>query len=738
VRTLRWMTPAAIAGLVALGVAPAIRGVGERGAVFAYVFYDLRWWWAALAIGSVLWRLHVRWRAEPSGSAVNASIVLFSLIIAFSIVTTPNLRWSGLLHGDEPKYLRYSDALSQGHGFDVSSRVRMSDQPPGAMPSLFNNLRRVASAVRTGVRTGWSDLRAFIADPSGFQWNRVSGADGFFTGRHGGVYQIHPPGLSMMLLPGYTIDRFLLPTEPGYQDEFPSRLVMTTTTLLVTLGGCGVVLYRLLTRALENRRLAWTWAAIGALTLPLSAFAFQIYPEVPAALLILVVVYVVRLRPVSRAHLVAAASGAAALVWLHPRLMLVSAVLVALALWRADRSGRRAVIATAAAVFATFCAYNYHVTGSAWPLAVFDVFASEVSVSMARMPLNLLAYAFDRTWGVLVHTPLLLLAPAGLALIWRDDRASAIGLTAIVLAAAVPAAAHSLSAAGGTPGRLVAATTPLLIWPVAVFARRAWPIRACAVLVVLLGVISLDNAISYNLGHVKNYGPLRDWSATGWKVHQMFPTIRGDVWETSWLNFSVLIALLAFVIGLSVWAVRQGNRAPTDPRRHPSMSPASGVSLVIAFIAVATIATAAMGQWTRGDYLPRPGMALIAAAEALAPRGACGACLSSKRALVHWRDLQPRVDRFRIETDADRDTLVVRVAVESDDGRVALTRIRCDFGDGHESPWTAVLENRELQHRYAHPGRYELVTWVEWGSRGHRVDRRTIEVPPAAGARPTF
>jgi hypothetical protein len=303
----------------------------------------------------------------------------------------------------------------------------------------------------------------------------------------------------------------------------------------------------------------------------------------------------------------------------------------------------------------------------------------------------------------------------------------------------VPASAHSLSAAGGTPGRLVAAVMPLLIWPVAVFVRHAWRNRTLAALIALLAVISLDNAISYNLGHVKSYGPLRDWSATGWKINQMFPAIRGDVWETSWWNFGVLIVLIVAMAGLAIWMVRRAEEPQLhfeQPRR--ALDPRAAAMVVAGFIAAATTATAAIGQWTRGDYLPRPGMALMSAADALAPRDSCRDCLSSGRASVQWRDLQPAVDRFRIETNTDGAALVVQVILETDTGRVGLARVRCEFGDGGESPWIAVLDRRELQHRYSRPGRYELVTWVEWGSGGHRVERRTIEIAAGAGARPSF
>ena len=129
-------------------------------------------------------------------------------------------------------------------------------------------------------------------------------------------------------------------------------------------------------------------------------------------------------------------------------------------------------------------------------------------------------------------------------------------------------------------------------------------------------------------------------------------------------------------------------------------------------------------------------MALMAA-DALAPRDACRGCLSSDRAAVQWRDLQPSVDRFRVETEVDAETLVVRVVLETDSGRVALARVRCDFGDGVESAWTAVLDRRAASPLCA-AGRSEVVTWSNRGTGGHRSDRRAIDVPAAAGGRAAF
>ena len=79
------------------------------------------------------------------------------------------------------------------------------------------NLSGLADAIGTNVRALWGDLRDFAGNPAAFRWNRVSGTDGFFTGRHGGVYRIHPPGLSLLLLPGTPSTAICSGVSPGIQ-----------------------------------------------------------------------------------------------------------------------------------------------------------------------------------------------------------------------------------------------------------------------------------------------------------------------------------------------------------------------------------------------------------------------------------------------------------------------------------------------------------------------------------------
>lgn len=115
-----------------------------------------------------------------------------------------------------------------------------------------------------------------------------------------------------MLFPGYFLDRYLLGIDAGYQNEFPAELVMTNTMMLLVYGLCGVALFRLLRHALSSDRLAALWAAIGMATMPVTAFAFQFYPELPAALLVIVVSTYLLFHATKSSAVAACAAGAGA------------------------------------------------------------------------------------------------------------------------------------------------------------------------------------------------------------------------------------------------------------------------------------------------------------------------------------------------------------------------------------------------------------------------------------------
>jgi len=594
-----------------LGILPAVPGVGEYGAPAGYVFYDLRWWWLAAlsgwtlvradaAAGGAVLRMLRRpavWR-RPARTLLLEGL-LVTTVVAWAIATTPHLRFIGVLHGDEPKYLRYCEVWYQGGGFDISRKAAFTDEPLDAPPRLDRTILGLLRGSFEEVRTLGSDLRQFAANPRGFHWNRITGGHGFVNGKHGGIYQIHQPGLAAILFPGYFIDRYLLGFDGGYNAEFPDELTMTVLTMLLVYAGCASALFRLLRKALGDDSLAWIWAAIGTMTLPTTAFAFQLYTELPAALVI-VAVTAYLLFPPGATLVAAAAAGAASagLSWLHPRFLLVSFCLAAVAVLRTRSSTRRMFLGAFAVVVLSVMAFDYRVTGSWLPTALWDADNPGGSLRLSAMPVNLAAYAIDRRWGLIPHALILIAWLPGLAFLARRSPRDAAVLVAVTLALCVPAAGHTVSAAGGTPGRLVLAIVPLAVWPIAVLVRALWESAAVRAIAVACIILSLDAGLAYNWSHKKHLGTIRDTSLSGWKPNLAFPLIRDEQWTSSRENFVLFLVILGVLAGLSCLAFVYARRPATTPpvsRRTPAwIPPAIGLAMVV----VATIVATANGAWT--------------------------------------------------------------------------------------------------------------------------------------------
>src|SRR6185369_16390118 len=175
-------------------------------------------------------------------------------------------------------------------------------------------------------------------------------------------------------------------------------------------------------------------------------------------------------------------------------------------------SGRtRAAFLTAfAALLFSLMAYDYHVTGSWLPTALWDATGEGVHFADTSIIWNVIGYAMDRTWGLAPHALILVAAIPGLIVLGRASIAHAVFVGGMAAALTMTAAGHTLSAAGTTPDRLVVAVVPLLMWPIAVLVRQCWYSPAMRTAVAILAVMSLDAAVSYDLHHDKPVGPMHD------------------------------------------------------------------------------------------------------------------------------------------------------------------------------------------------------------------------------------
>jgi hypothetical protein len=737
----RWLAPLTLLWLVALGLAPAVPGSGERAAPLAYFFYDLRWWWLGGSLALVLAGIDAligsplggwltaaaRWR--PSLRRVFVDALLFTSVIACAIVSTPYLRFTNQVHGDEPKYIRYCELWYQGGGFDISAKKMLADLPADSGPALHRIPGLLLGSMREDAADLAADLSAFAANPRGFRWNRSTGEEGFVRGKNGGVYQIYQPGASFTLFPGYFLDRFFSPRAPGEEGEFAPSLVMTNVMLLLMFGASAVVLGRLLRHALASDGLAAAGAALAMLTLPTTAFAFQFYPELPGLLLILLLSSYVLFMPTPSVLLAAAAgTGAAALAWLHPRFLLVSAVLAACGLMRSSGRGRVALGAAAAIVYCTVFAFNYHVTGSFLPTALWDAARPDEGFNPSRIPLNLIGYALDRTWGLAPHAPILLAVVPGLVLLARESWRRALFVAAVGLALAIPASAHTLNAAGGTPGRLIVAIVPLLVWPIAVLVRRfwsSWTVRALAVVAI---VTSLDAGLTYNWNHhEKALGALHAMGRSGWRPNLAFPVIRDSGWESSG-NFALFLAFAGLIVIATIVTVLRSARSAPPRAASP---PATIIVAAGAFLGVvlATAATAVNGDWFRDEYLFGRATARRVAATGLLALDRCRLCVTSHDRSFDWTRLEPNpAHGIHSNLVPNRLGIQLDMAIESDGGWTGFGRMRVDFGDQSGTLWTPVVGEWHLAHEYPRPGEYLVTIWLQLRDGTNRVERRTIKI----------
>ena len=540
----RYTWPILLASLDPLALLALIPSFAPIAGTLVFVAIDLRWWRIATAILYILYSegRNVARRFQPSENppAILPSGVplpmldaaIFAAAIVFAITTTTLLRFSNHLHGDEPKYVRYCENLYQGNGFDLTDFKPAADvrQAPSR---VLHNIVHVVDTVRLEARRLGRDAREFQRDPFSFEFNRARFSEGWFVySKRGRLYQVHTPGVSLLLMPFYYLDRRFLSGEETTSDgQFAGRLWATNGFFLVMYAVWAVVIFRFLRNSCGVDWIAWIVGVVAVVTIPIAPFAFQLYPETTAGLFAIATCNFLAFR---KRTTIAAASIYGALTgylpWLHVRFLGVAAVLLVWAMLslRGDRRSVAAFVAAWSVAVAALCLHAYHITGSFIPTSLYTTEGGPLALSVARIPWGLRGFVFDRSYGLLSYSPWYLIALAGVVPFVRRQPVMAAFAAAMLVVLAVPSAAHSWHAAGGSPLRHLVALVPLLLLPLSEAARRFarqplfWTVFAA------LAVLSIQNAVAYNGLHYKPVGAMVDESVSGWKINLLFPDIKEE------------------------------------------------------------------------------------------------------------------------------------------------------------------------------------------------------------------
>jgi hypothetical protein len=405
--------------------------------------------------------------------------------------------------------------------------------------------------------------------------------------------------------------------------------------------------------------------------------------------------------------------------WLHLRFLPVAIAAVALIVWtrRRDHAAAAAVVAGAALPVIALGAYYYHVTGSFTPWAMYALTTDGALFSATRAWRDLPSFWLDRTWGLLAHAPIYLLALPGLVISWRNDRRLTAGVVGAILLIAIPAAGHGYTGAFTTPLRLVAAVVPLLAVPLAdaaiAYASRAWFVAAFA----LLGVVSVQNGLTYNVHLIKSEASLHAATVSGW----MFPLLLPD-FDTpnrlrqlpTWLWLIVTAALLCYPLVAARTA-------------SPSQKPRSRSGTVVAAYAVAlfVITGALVGAAAGLRFSPAFTLNAGAARDRL-----IHAALTEHPGL-QWSSTHGSVDvKAYFQNPDGTDAAVVATPDQAHPGEAVAVSIdirrpgnragwgsaSVDFGDRSPRVSLAIEGSARTRHVYAAAGDYQIhVTLDLWG-----------------------
>jgi len=353
-------------------------------------------------------------------------VFLSTLLVYFTLVPWVSRRWR--LTGDEPHYLMVTYSLLTDGDLELSNNYQEKDF------TLFYVGEEM--------------------DP------HIS------VGPDGGAYPSHTIGFSVLLLPAYALGYLVFGTHAGvlYFLNLAGAFVAANVYLLC---------YEVTGRKFSSL-LGWVTTAF---TVPLMHYAYQVYPEIIGALLLVWSLRHIRRGKRAKTHtwlMVGACIGF--LPWLVSRFILLSAFLGAAALFTialADGTRRWrgvSIIVLCLPVITSvglLMALDLHVYGSMMPSAGTagtgaTVWKAILSPSLQKLMTGLIGWLFDQNRGLLVYAPVYIVSLPGMLLMFEYRRRDACLLLLPVIGMYFALSLQGFWTQWSIPVRYLVSVVPLL------------------------------------------------------------------------------------------------------------------------------------------------------------------------------------------------------------------------------------------------------------------------------------
>jgi hypothetical protein len=451
---------------------------------------------AALGLAIFLARRAPPGWAEAADDWAGARSHAFALTAAFLLYAVVGLWYATRLRvsGDEPHYLLMAQSLWREGDLDLRD----------------NDARQ--------------DWREYTPGPIGAHYGAPR--------QDGRPFPAHSPGLPLLLAPVYAAG---------------GRLACVVFLAAAAAGVTAVA--RALARRLGAGPDAATVAWLAALGPPVLFYSFHVYTEVASALALCGALGLIGAGASAPAALLAGLA-AGMLPWLHVKMIAAAgAVGVAAAAWLPGR--RLAAFTAAAGLMALgYVAHLEHVFGRPTPLAIYGGAPSQMS---GRPAFALAGLFLDRSFGLLFHAPVFLLALAGaipLARRWREAWPWLLAAAAVL----APALWWRMWWGGQSPpGRFLVPLVPVLAAAVALrvaesprgLARWRWPLAAIGLALASFAVARPGALLLLNRGD----RPTRLWTALSGDVplERYLPSLVAgtpEEWRVAALWLAVITAVL--------------------------------------------------------------------------------------------------------------------------------------------------------------------------------------------------
>jgi hypothetical protein len=310
--------------------------------------------------------------------------------------------------------------------------------------------------------------------------------------------------------------------------------------------------------------------------------AGQVFPEVPAFLLVALALHAILVPAPSWWDRLGLLLCLGLLPWLHPKyVLLAGALLLSLAVLRPWRTGKAMLLAGAVVVAGSVAGHallSYRWYGA--PLPGAPILVTQGASPAGWLPeivhhffvapwVGLAGVLFDQQHGLFLASPVLVLAVPGFLLLWQRSRRLALACGLVFASIYLPAGSFGIWYGGYcSPARLLTPTVPILALGLATTLDSA--ARATGALFRRLAVVSLLHAyLMFALPSFTRYGdPATDHNffvarlerALGVDLTLLAPSFR-HVEPVTWLTTAIY--LLA-IVALSAGIVRRHPGRATD------------------------------------------------------------------------------------------------------------------------------------------------------------------------------